>query len=92
MALKEYLAQFHSGATGLTGSPEALRSVYHAYQVYPGHAGGDSVSGDHSGLVYLLDAAGHTRAQFTAQLSAAAMARLIAGKIGTAISLQEKVT
>jgi len=59
--LKEYVASFHPGILGLTGTPEQIASVARAYQVY--YARGEDVEDgqyivDHSTLIYVMDPQG----------------------------------
>jgi len=55
--LGDYVAAFHHGFVGLTGSPEEIRQVANAYKAYyakvPGeHEGEYSI--DHMGAIYLM--------------------------------------
>ena len=59
--LKAYVAQFHPRLIGLTGDPREIGKVLRAYKVYAAKttpAQRDEPNVDHSGVVYLVDAAG----------------------------------
>ena len=59
--LKAYVAQFHPRLIGLTGDPREVRKVLRAYKIYAAKttpAQRDNPDVDHSGVVYLVDAAG----------------------------------
>jgi len=56
--LKDYVASFHPGIIGLTGTAEQIADVARAYQVY--YARGEDVEDgeylmDHSTLIYVMD-------------------------------------
>ena len=55
--LADYLAAFHPGFVGLTGSPDEIRAVAHSYKAFyarvPDAPGGD-YSIDHTGVIYLM--------------------------------------
>lgn len=57
-ALGAYLKDFDPRITGLTGSPEDIKSVTHAYKAYASEATNTAPGNmiiDHSGLLYLMD-------------------------------------
>jgi protein SCO1/2 len=55
--LADYLAAFHPGFVGLTGSPDEIRAVANSYKAFyakvPDARGGD-YSIDHAGVIYLM--------------------------------------
>jgi cytochrome oxidase Cu insertion factor (SCO1/SenC/PrrC family) len=55
--LADYLAAFHPGFVGLTGSPDEIRAVANSYKAFyakvPDARGGD-YSIDHTGVIYLM--------------------------------------
>jgi protein SCO1/2 len=55
--LADYLAAFHPGFIGLTGSPDEIRAVANSYKAFyakaPDARGGD-YSIDHAGVIYLM--------------------------------------
>ena len=55
--LADYLAAFHPGFVGLTGSPDEIRAVANSYKAFyakvPDARGGD-YSLDHAGVIYLM--------------------------------------
>jgi cytochrome oxidase Cu insertion factor (SCO1/SenC/PrrC family) len=56
--LAEYLAAFHPGFIGLTGSPEEIRAVANSYKAFYARvpdARGSDYSIDHTGVIYLMD-------------------------------------
>ncbi|KAI0476244.1 SCO1/SenC-domain-containing protein [Xylariaceae sp. FL0804] len=61
--LKKYLAEFHPGFLGLTGTYEAIKDMCKAYRVYfstPQHVKpGQDYLVDHSIYFYLMDPEGH---------------------------------
>ena len=65
--LKGYAEQFGPGMIGLTGSPEQIADVAHAYKVYYHKADakpGETYLMDHSSIVYLMDRDGRYLANF----------------------------
>lgn len=59
--LAEYIAAFHPGFVGLTGSPEDIRKVANSYKAFylkvPGERSGE-YSIDHAGAIYLMGRGG----------------------------------
>jgi cytochrome oxidase Cu insertion factor (SCO1/SenC/PrrC family) len=55
--LADYLAAFHPGFVGLTGSPDEIRAVANSYKAFyarvPDARGGDYAI-DHAGVIYLM--------------------------------------
>jgi cytochrome oxidase Cu insertion factor (SCO1/SenC/PrrC family) len=56
--LRGYVALFHPRLVGLTGDARAIRRLALAYKVYYAKPAGEATQVDHSGVVYLIDAAG----------------------------------
>jgi cytochrome oxidase Cu insertion factor (SCO1/SenC/PrrC family) len=57
--LAEYTAQFHPSLVGLTGTPEQIKAITHAYRVYSARAdekttGASDYIMDHSSFIYLV--------------------------------------
>lgn len=79
--LKEHVALFHPRLIGLTGSAEEIAAVAKAYRVYykkvqePDSQAGYTM--DHSGLVYVMDAAGRSAAIFRPGVAPEALAQRI---------------
>ena len=59
-AMKDYVSSFDPRIVGLTGSQAAIDQVAHEYRVYAKKVptGDGDYSVDHTGVVYLMDAAG----------------------------------
>jgi protein SCO1/2 len=57
--LRGYVALFHPRLVGLTGDPRAIKRLALAYKVYYARTPGTDTQVDHSGVVYLIDPAGH---------------------------------
>ncbi len=82
--MKGYVTNFGPTIEGLTGTPQQIASVAHAYRVYyqkvPGKDGSPYLM-DHSSIVYLLDSRGRFVTHFThetkADTIAAAVQRLL---------------
>jgi len=59
--LKDYVAAFHQGFIGLTGSPEEIRKIANSYKAYfrkvPRERKGE-YSIDHTGVIYLMGRGG----------------------------------
>lgn len=78
-ALKEHVALFHPRMIGLTGSAEEIAAVAKGYRVYykkiddPDSQAGYTM--DHSGLVYVMDAAGRSAAIFRPGVAPEALAQ-----------------
>ena len=83
--LKGYVAAFHPGMVGLSGSAEEIAAVAKAYKVYfnkaPGDGAGDSYQVDHTSFVYLMGPDGKLRSLFRAGTSAKAMAAEITAQL-----------
>ena len=65
-ALKEYLARLSPDFIGLTGDPDVVRGIAEGFHVafYKDQPGADaSYEVEHSGQLYLIDAAGNLRAE-----------------------------
>ena len=65
-ALKGYLARLSADFIGLTGDPDVVRGIADGFHVafYKDQPGADaSYEVEHSGQLYLIDAAGHLRAE-----------------------------
>jgi len=60
--LKSYLTAFDPRIRGLTGTPKAVAQAAHDYNVYYQKVAlqGGEYTMDHSTLIYLMDASGHT--------------------------------
>jgi protein SCO1/2 len=80
--LKKYLAAFGPQFEGLTGTPDEIASVAHAYRVYfakhPLPGGGYSV--DHASTIYLMDRNGEFVSTLDDQEGAAALERDLASR------------
>ncbi len=82
--LKDYVSNFGSTFTGLTGTPEQVAAAAKAYRVYyqkvPGKNGAPYLM-DHSSIIYLLDRNGRFVTHFTheakAETIAAGVAKLL---------------
>ena len=82
--LKDYVSNFGSTFTGLTGTPEQVAAAARAYRVYyqkvPGKNGAPYLM-DHSSIIYLLDRNGRFVTHFTheakAETIAAGVAKLL---------------
>lgn len=75
--LKAYLANFHAGIVGLTGTEAEIRAVAKLYQVRFARGASASSGGyvvDHTAFVYLLDRTGKVRYLFTSDAGGALMA------------------
>jgi protein SCO1/2 len=65
-AVREYLARLSPDFIGLTGEPDVVRAIAEAFHVafFKGQPGADpAYKVDHSGQIYLVDAAGQLRAE-----------------------------
>jgi protein SCO1/2 len=65
-ALKEYLGRLSPDFIGLTGDPDVVRGIAEGFRVafYKDQPGADArYEIEHSGQIYLLDAAGNLRAE-----------------------------
>ncbi len=82
--LKDYVSNFGSTFTGLTGTPDQVAAAAKAYRVYyqkvPGKKGAPYLM-DHSSIIYLLDRNGRFVTHFTheakAETIAAGVAKLL---------------
>jgi len=75
--LKAYLANFHAGIVGLTGTEAEIRAVAKLYQVRFARSSAASAGGylvDHTAFVYVLDRTGKVRYLFTFDAGGAMMA------------------
>ena len=83
--LKKYLAAFGPEFQGLTGTPQQITSVAHAYRVYfakrPLPAGGYSV--DHASTIYLMNPEGQFVSTIDDQEGAAALEKDLAARVPT---------
>ncbi|MEQ8805412.1 MAG: SCO family protein [Rhodospirillales bacterium] len=80
--LKDYVAHFHPGIVGLTGTPEQIKQTARAYRVYyakvPDQGGDkDAYLMDHSSVIYLMGPDGKFLAHFSTQTDAETMAAKI---------------
>jgi protein SCO1/2 len=78
--LKNYLAYYDVGATGLTGSPEEIRKVADQYGIFYQKVEQDTAAGylmDHTTNTYLIDAQGKLRHKFRHKDSPRLMASII---------------
>jgi cytochrome oxidase Cu insertion factor (SCO1/SenC/PrrC family) len=68
--MKDYVANFGPGITGLSGSPDAAAQAARAYRVYfAKHPTADGYDMDHSSIIYLMDPQGRFIANFTHETS-----------------------
>jgi protein SCO1/2 len=75
--LRAYLASFTPRLLGLTGTPEQISTIEHAYRVSNiVHPGGDM---DHTSVLYLMSPDGGFVAPIPAEASAAEMAAALTG-------------
>jgi len=91
--LKEYVASFHPGIEGLTGSPDQIATIAKEYQVY--YARGEDVEDgdylmDHSSLIYVMDPKGKFVTTFPDDVSPAAMTDALRSIIGVPKPAQSK--
>ena len=64
--MKDYVANFGPGITGLSGPPDAVAQAARAYRVYYAkHPTADGYDMDHSSIIYLMDPQGRFVANFT---------------------------
>ena len=64
--MKDYVANFGSGITGLSGTPDAIAQAAREYRVYYAkHPTADGYDMDHSSIIYLMDPQGRFIANFT---------------------------
>ena len=64
--MKDYVANFGPGITGLSGSLDAVAQAARAYRVYYAkHPTADGYDMDHSSIIYLMDPQGRFVANFT---------------------------
>jgi len=80
--LKDYVAHFHPGIVGLTGTPEQIKQTAKVYRVYyakvPDKGGDkDAYLMDHSSVIYLMGPDGKFLAHFSTQTDAETMAAKI---------------
>jgi cytochrome oxidase Cu insertion factor (SCO1/SenC/PrrC family) len=78
--LAEYVASFHPRLIGLTGTPEQIRAAASAYKAYYAKyspPGGGVYLIDHTGVIYLMDRAGHYLGFFPPGTSADRMVEII---------------
>jgi cytochrome oxidase Cu insertion factor (SCO1/SenC/PrrC family) len=78
--LAQYVAPFHPRLIGLTGTPEQIRAVAHAYKAYYAKyspPGGGVYLIDHTGIIYLMDRAGRYLGFFPPGTSADRMIEII---------------
>lgn len=77
--LKQYVENFHPRLVGLTGSPEEIAAIAHAYRVYYKKVESSGASGDyemdHSTTIYLMDREGRFRKHFGYTTDAKALAQ-----------------
>ncbi|MFN7902409.1 MAG: SCO family protein [Holosporales bacterium] len=80
--LKDYLAAFHPGFIGLTGSEESIKNVLKGYRAYaapsPATAGQKDYLMDHSALIYWMNARGEFVQFFSGDASAAEITAALA--------------
>ncbi len=80
--LKQYVAEFHTGIIGLTGSDAQIAAAAKAYQVY--YAKGEQVDEhdymmDHSSLIYLMDPQGKFITTFDEEVDPAEIVKKLLG-------------
>lgn len=84
--LKTYLAEFHPGLIGLTGTWEQIKDVCKKFRVYfstpPGVKAGEDYLVDHSIYFYLMDPEGDFVEAIGRQHSAQAAAKIIVEHMG----------
>lgn len=77
--LKQYVENFHPRLVGLTGTPEEIAAIAHAYRVYYKKVESSGASGDyemdHSTTIYLMDREGRFRKHFGYTTDAKALAQ-----------------
>jgi protein SCO1/2 len=81
----KYVASFHDGIVGLSGTPEDIAAVTKAYRVYakkvPDEANPGEYNVDHSSFMYLMDANGQYVRHFLHSVDAKELARVLAQAI-----------
>ncbi|HWJ17745.1 MAG TPA: SCO family protein [Geobacterales bacterium] len=83
-ALADYMKNFDTRITGLTGDQDDIASAAKAYRVYfrkAGDSGNGDYSVDHSAFVYLMDGSGKYITHFTFNTAPESMAAVIKKKI-----------
>jgi len=85
--LGKYVASFHKGIVGLSGSPEDIAGVTKAYRVYAKKVPDETQPGqynvDHSSFMYLMDAKGEFVKHFPHSVDAAKLADDLAAAMQT---------